>query len=109
MVRPPPRSTLFPYTTLFRSVSSRGWSPIGSPPDAHATRKARRPTPGRVRPALADRPQSGEGGVPRRDFLSGAMGLTIGVALSPSRAGAAGPAREQILFFTKSSGYEHSV
>jgi type 1 glutamine amidotransferase len=37
------------------------------------------------------------------------MGLTIGAALSPSRAGAARPARKQILFFTKSSGYEHSV
>src|SRR5947207_8324895 len=24
MIRPPPRSTLFPYTTLFRSTSSRG-------------------------------------------------------------------------------------
>src|SRR2546425_12251618 len=48
MIRRPPRSTLFPYTTLFR-------------------------------------------------------------ALSPARAGAARPARKQILFFTKSSGYEHSV
>ena len=37
------------------------------------------------------------------------MGLTIGAALSPSRAGAARPAQKQILFFTKSSGYEHSV
>src|SRR5438874_12046094 len=28
-LRPPPRSTLFPYTTLFRSVSmSRGSSPV---------------------------------------------------------------------------------
>src|SRR5438034_11709862 len=25
--RPPPRSTLFPYTTLFRSVSEEGFSP----------------------------------------------------------------------------------
>src|SRR2546430_9134655 len=25
MIRRPPRSTLFPYTTLFRSFSSRGW------------------------------------------------------------------------------------
>src|SRR5207245_9511561 len=24
MIRPPPRSTLFPYTTLFRSLSGRG-------------------------------------------------------------------------------------
>src|SRR5438445_10150167 len=26
MLRPPPRSTLFPYTTLFRSRSSSGWA-----------------------------------------------------------------------------------
>src|SRR5438128_11008891 len=26
MIRPPPRSTLFPYTTLFRSISLRGRS-----------------------------------------------------------------------------------
>src|SRR5438876_3218395 len=25
MIRPPPRSTLFPYTTLFRSVDLRGY------------------------------------------------------------------------------------
>src|SRR5690348_17499974 len=29
MVRPPPRSTLFPYTTLFRSPSSRASSARG--------------------------------------------------------------------------------
>src|SRR2546427_2270983 len=27
MIRRPPRSTLFPYTTLFRSDRSRSWSP----------------------------------------------------------------------------------
>src|SRR2546422_11168482 len=32
MIRRPPRSTLFPYTTLFRSpVSSTGWNPISRP------------------------------------------------------------------------------
>src|SRR2546430_16417112 len=25
MIRRPPRSTLFPYTTLFRSISTSGW------------------------------------------------------------------------------------
>src|SRR5947209_15718947 len=25
MIRPPPRSTLFPYTTLFRSNEDQGW------------------------------------------------------------------------------------
>ena len=33
MIRPPPRSTLFPYTTLFRSVSTRRtsrWRAVGA-------------------------------------------------------------------------------
>src|SRR3989441_12965210 len=30
MIRRPPRSTLFPYTTLFRSGAYRGWSLGGS-------------------------------------------------------------------------------
>src|SRR5258708_30413364 len=29
MIRRPPRSTLFPYTTLFRSPQPRSWSPPG--------------------------------------------------------------------------------
>src|SRR3989442_4931642 len=29
MIRRPPRSTLFPYTTLFRSVRAVAWSPNG--------------------------------------------------------------------------------
>src|SRR6476620_12448800 len=28
MIRRPPRSTLFPYTTLFRSPSARHWRPV---------------------------------------------------------------------------------
>src|SRR2546430_3755141 len=28
MIRRPPRSTLFPYTTLFRSVADRSFSPV---------------------------------------------------------------------------------
>src|SRR2546425_8773885 len=31
MIRRPPRSTLFPYTTLFRSRGTRGWSPRAQP------------------------------------------------------------------------------
>src|ERR1017187_7654797 len=31
MIRRPPRSTLFPYTTLFRSALSRFWSSFGLP------------------------------------------------------------------------------
>src|SRR5256885_6582652 len=30
MIRRPPRSTLFPYTTLFRSSASRAWSGPGN-------------------------------------------------------------------------------
>src|SRR5258706_2159037 len=32
MIRRPPRSTLFPYTTLFRSQLRRGWQEAYSPP-----------------------------------------------------------------------------
>src|SRR2546426_4509097 len=37
MIRRPPRSTLFPYTTLFRSPACRG-SPRGSDPKRHPGR-----------------------------------------------------------------------
>src|SRR5437016_7057893 len=43
MIRPPPRSTLFPYTTLFRSTSPA--SPHAT--SARSRRAARRPAPGR--------------------------------------------------------------
>src|SRR5687768_18359694 len=32
MLRPPPRSTLFPYTTLFRSEGERAGLGVGEPP-----------------------------------------------------------------------------
>src|SRR2546422_8199245 len=32
MIRRPPRSTLFPYTTLFRSVQDLGRDVVGAPP-----------------------------------------------------------------------------
>src|SRR2546430_9143103 len=35
MIRRPPRSTLFPYTTLFRSVSSGRWLRPGATSEAH--------------------------------------------------------------------------
>jgi len=47
--------------------------------------------------------------VRRRDFLWSAMGLTIDRAFSPAGARAAPTSGKRILFFTKSSGYEHSV
>src|SRR5688572_30888593 len=53
MIRPPPRSTLFPYTTLFRSGrDDAGWAPV-------AVRARRRDLPpdgrGARVPARADR------------------------------------------------------
>src|SRR5438034_2556244 len=59
MMQRPPRSTLFPYTTLFRSVPHR------VPPcfsrgrvsrcEVFATRDERHPFPGRAKPARRDR------------------------------------------------------
>src|SRR5438034_10114368 len=40
MLRPPPRSTLFPYTTLFRSRDPSG--PVRCGPDIHDVRTPRR-------------------------------------------------------------------
>src|SRR5690348_18021267 len=52
MLRRPPRSTLFPYTTLFRSGRVRGGSPVAHACDAARSAHAR----GRLRvaPAPAD-------------------------------------------------------
>src|SRR3712207_9277333 len=43
MIRRPPRSTLFPYTTLFRSA--RGLPHLRAVPHLHARDGARRPAP----------------------------------------------------------------
>src|SRR3712207_9096984 len=62
MIRRPPRSTLFPYTTLFRSVGrARGRGRRGAPPERprhHRTRQlaaAARRTPRRARRPPRDR------------------------------------------------------
>src|SRR5688572_30954296 len=47
MIRRPPRSTLFPYTTLFRSVDARGLRGRGRRAGAHGG--AARPVRGRRR------------------------------------------------------------
>src|SRR5436305_10652548 len=54
MIRPPPRSTLFPYTTLFRSTPSPGRpaAAAGATPPAPAPPTAG-PRPGRRRPVAA--------------------------------------------------------
>src|SRR5690348_18148430 len=41
MIRRPPRSTLFPYTTLFRSTTAPGPAPPPKPPAAGSAASAR--------------------------------------------------------------------
>src|SRR3712207_8776242 len=50
MIRRPPRSTLFPYTTLFRSVRPDPGRPVAVPA-AHAPAGAGRAHPGAPEPA----------------------------------------------------------
>src|SRR3712207_7799509 len=52
MIRRPPRSTLFPYTTLFRSASSSTPAATGRAPGRHrpTTRPASTPRSGATRP-----------------------------------------------------------
>src|SRR5258708_16678886 len=52
MIRRPPRSTLFPYTTLFRSLSDRFWSDRA----LRAARRLRRDFSGDGRPDERHRP-----------------------------------------------------
>src|SRR3712207_7066111 len=58
MIRRPPRSTLFPYTTLFRSPrpAVRGL-PLAAPPPGLAGREPRRP-------ALREARRGGDGAAP---------------------------------------------
>src|SRR2546425_5941721 len=58
MIRRPPRSTLFPYTTLFRSVRLRLRGPGAARPHAHAAAADRQHDPPGAR---ADRPAAGPG------------------------------------------------
>src|SRR5947208_5510060 len=52
MIRPPPRSTLFPYTTLFRSVSISSAAAI-----RHMQELLDEPTRGADRPGAPDLPR----------------------------------------------------
>src|ERR1039458_701017 len=45
MIRRPPRSTLFPYTTLFRSLRGKTAWRYGEQPAAHCRRRAPKPIP----------------------------------------------------------------
>src|SRR3712207_7426400 len=56
MIRRPPRSTLFPYTTLFRSRPSADLDPAGAPRRPHVVHHQRGPTRSRdVAELLRDR------------------------------------------------------
>src|SRR3712207_8214356 len=58
MIRRPPRSTLFPYTTLFRSVGAGARHVSSVPPLQRARLAVRRGPDQAPRPAVADpRPQ----------------------------------------------------
>src|SRR5688572_32732564 len=59
MIRRPPRSTLFPYTTLFRSPVRRHQRDAGRPGRGHRLLQRRRREPELVRPA-EQRPRSEE-------------------------------------------------
>src|SRR5690349_22398927 len=45
MIRRPPRSTLFPYTTLFRSADEAAPSQAGAPPKQYARKSRSAPAP----------------------------------------------------------------
>src|SRR3712207_8865998 len=70
MIRRPPRSTLFPYTTLFRSARAR--RPAARRGADRLRRRAarRRAAPGRAPPAAAGLPDVLEGVGPGRDRKS---------------------------------------
>src|SRR6266542_4950116 len=61
MIRRPPRSTLFPYTTLFRSVVG----PPVRPPPASASAEADGTAARRTAPAVSPRPRCRARTIPR--------------------------------------------
>src|SRR3712207_4785968 len=98
MIRRPPRSTLFPYTTLFRSRPGR--VRLGPPPRAHR-RPGRRAVRGRHPRGLRARPPAGTardgppggGAFPRRRDLdhgedSHVTGEAEAAAIPPTRMSA---------------------
>src|SRR3712207_7023235 len=75
MIRRPPRSTLFPYTTLFRSRRSRGDPRLRGPvPRGRAGGRGGRPAhaDGGVRPVSSEEPRGDRAGraAPTRDRKS---------------------------------------
>src|SRR3712207_7245596 len=73
MIRRPPRSTLFPYTTLFRSVSERGMQcrlagdlRLDDSARPHHLGRARAPGDLRDADSLLNRPAADEGALDRK-------------------------------------------
>src|SRR5438445_13068067 len=62
MIRRPPRSTLFPYTTLFRSICRRRWL-LARPPEVLSRCSAIRP------PGSADRSEEHTSELQSRQYL----------------------------------------
>src|SRR2546427_3096462 len=61
MIRRPPRSTLFPYTTLFRSHLLRPASPVSSPSVHRMVLDPQEPLSNRARPGRRLDPHRGRG------------------------------------------------
>src|SRR5256885_11856993 len=86
MIRRPPRSTLFPYTTLFRSPACNLEPTVGrlQRRDAHATRLQQR-HPGAIgaqpRPAAAAQGEQGGGGLDRKSTRLNSSHLVISYAV----------------------------
>src|SRR6266508_6532938 len=66
MMRQPPRSTLFPYTTLFRSPAAPGRKALRrrEPRSARSVPGSARWRPVRAKPAVAERPARRKGLLP---------------------------------------------
>src|SRR3712207_7244217 len=70
MIRRPPRSTLFPYTTLFRSPRGLGSAPAGGHRQLELLRRARRPVLlHRPRPGPAPRSEEHTSELQSRQYL----------------------------------------
>src|SRR2546425_10840642 len=83
MIRRPPRSTLFPYTTLFRSLGER-WDLV--PIDGRATAADGKPVPGL---AVVDLTQP-DRNVYRQHFRAAAAVIHCGYVRAPGLAATTG-------------------
>src|SRR3712207_7035982 len=96
MIRRPPRSTLFPYTTLFRSDAHRAVGPLGRP-----ARQARR--------ADRDGGVRGAGGAVDRTGGRGVDRLPAHADLVPAEAGRAGADRKSTRLNSSHANISYAV